>query len=143
MSTNIEPIVNNLMSNQTSTNLLKEVDASLLNPYRELGLNENKNQETIKSKDNSQHKKSEYLSFSRKLDKLQSQLKNETLKELKDLKDPLIELPGIKHNSEIKNKKKESHRHLPIIDDFASNFKLFNFKENQSDISSPHSIFDK
>jgi hypothetical protein len=143
MSTNIEPIVNNLMSNKTSSSLLKDVDASLLNPYNHLSLSENRNEEKINNKetyDKSDHKKSEDLSFSNKLDKIQNQLKNETIKELKDLKDQLIELPGLKHH--INNKKSISKSpHVPIIDDFASNFKLFNFKENQN--PSPHSIFDK
>jgi hypothetical protein len=143
MSTNIEPIVNNLMRNKTSSSLLKEVDASLLNPYNDLSLSENRNEEKINNKEThekSDHKKSEDLSFSNKLDKIQDQLKNETIKELKDLKEPLIELPGLKHP--INNKKSISISHrLPIIDDFASNFKLFNFKENQN--PSPHSIFDR
>ena len=42
MSTNLEPFVQNLMNNKTSASFLDKVDVNLLNPYRDVDINKEK-----------------------------------------------------------------------------------------------------
>lgn len=48
MSTNMEPIVNNLMKNSTSANFMNSVDVNLLNPYRNINLYPGREENNLK-----------------------------------------------------------------------------------------------
>jgi hypothetical protein len=108
MSTNMEPIVNNLFNSTNSANFLNKVDVNLLNPYRDIEFNK-KNPISLSKQAN--HHNQHYED----LDNVQQLIKNETIRDLSKMKDPIIDFPGTKKNFE----------------NMKNNFR-FNFKQKDS-----------